>query len=112
MSQMGHSHPFAHAPITSGPPSSTDMESIGQQVSEVPQPDLGRLIKVARLAAASRAALYVVGAHCSAGLEGFERASVQAPFVLLGIRKHAHDNQSHYDKSSYDVLQHGCHSTG
>jgi hypothetical protein len=70
------------------------------------------LIKVARLAAASRAALYVVGAHCSAGLEGFERASVQAPFMLLGIRKHAHDNPSHYDKSSYDVLQHGCHSTG
>jgi hypothetical protein len=109
---MGHSHPFAHAPIASGPPSSTDMESIGQHVSEVPQPDPGRLIKVARLAAASRAALYVVGAHCSAGLEGFERASVQAPFMLLGIRKHTHDNQSHYDESGYDVLQHGCHSTG
>jgi hypothetical protein len=58
------------------------------------------LISVARLAAASRAALYVVGAHGSAGIEGFERASVQAPFMLLGIRKHAHDNQSRYDNSS------------
>jgi hypothetical protein len=32
--------------------------------------------------------------------------------MLLGIGKHAHDNQSHYDKSGYDVLQHGCHSMG
>jgi hypothetical protein len=32
--------------------------------------------------------------------------------MFLGISKHAHDNQSHYDKSGYDVLQHGCRSTG
>jgi hypothetical protein len=31
--------------------------------------------------------------------------------MFLGISKHAHDNQSHYDKSGYEVLQHGCHST-
>jgi hypothetical protein len=32
--------------------------------------------------------------------------------MFLGISKYAHGNQSHYDKSGYDVLQHGCHSTG
>jgi hypothetical protein len=37
---------------------------------------------------------------------------MQAPFMFLGISKHAHDNQSHYDKSGYEVLQHGGHSTG
>jgi hypothetical protein len=32
--------------------------------------------------------------------------------MFLGISKHAHDNQSHYDQSGYEVLKHGCHSTG
>jgi hypothetical protein len=32
--------------------------------------------------------------------------------VFLGISKHAHDNQSQYDKSGYEILHHGCDSTG
>ena len=32
--------------------------------------------------------------------------------MFLGISKHAHDNQSHYDKSGYEILHHGCDSTG
>ena len=31
--------------------------------------------------------------------------------MFLGVGKRDHDNQSHYDKSDYDVLHHGCHST-
>jgi hypothetical protein len=32
--------------------------------------------------------------------------------VLLGEGKQAHQNQSRQDTSGYDVLHHGCHSTG
>ena len=32
--------------------------------------------------------------------------------MFLGVSKHAHDNDSHYDKSGDEVLHHGCHSTG
>ena len=41
-----------------------------------------------------------------------ERAPVQAPFMLLGEGKQAHDHQSRQDKSGYEVLLHGYHSTG
>jgi hypothetical protein len=30
--------------------------------------------------------------------------------MLLGVGKHAHENQSHQDQSGYEVLRHGCHS--
>ena len=32
--------------------------------------------------------------------------------MFLGVSHHAHDNESHYDKSGYEVLHHGCNSTG
>jgi hypothetical protein len=35
---------------------------------------------------------------------------MQAPFMFLGEGKHAHDHQSHQDKSGYDVVRHGCYS--
>ena len=31
--------------------------------------------------------------------------------MFLGISKYAHENQSHDDKSGYDILHHDCHST-
>jgi hypothetical protein len=31
--------------------------------------------------------------------------------MFLGVSKHAHENQSPYDKSDYEVLHDGCHST-
>jgi hypothetical protein len=31
--------------------------------------------------------------------------------MLLGVSKHAHENQSPYDKSDDEVLHDGCHST-
>src|SRR5258706_15929856 len=37
---------------------------------------------------------------------------MQAPFVFLGEGKQAHDHQSRQDKSGYEVLHHGYHSTG
>ena len=37
---------------------------------------------------------------------------VQAPFMFLGEGKQAHDHQSHQDKSGYEVMHHGYHSTG
>ena len=35
-----------------------------------------------------------------------------ALMVLLGVGKQAHENQSRYHTSGYDVLHHGCHSPG
>ena len=32
--------------------------------------------------------------------------------MLLGVGKPDQENQSHHDTSGYDVLHHGCHSTG
>jgi hypothetical protein len=31
--------------------------------------------------------------------------------MFLGVSKHAHENQSPYDKSDDEVLHDGCHST-
>ena len=33
-------------------------------------------------------------------------------WMLLVVGKPAHENQSHHDTSGYDVLHHGCDSTG
>src|SRR5262249_36280691 len=47
----------------------------------------------------------------SAALQGFDQATVHAFLrVRLNEGKPAHENQSYYDKSSYDVLRHGCPS--
>jgi len=35
-----------------------------------------------------------------------------ALMVLLGVGKQAHENQSRYHTSGYDVLHHGCLSPG
>ena len=32
--------------------------------------------------------------------------------MFLGVGKQAHENQSHYDTSGHEVLDHVCHSTG
>jgi hypothetical protein len=32
--------------------------------------------------------------------------------MFLGVGKHDYDNQNYYDTSGYDILHHGCHSTG
>jgi hypothetical protein len=32
--------------------------------------------------------------------------------MFLGVGKQAHDNQNRYDTSGYEILHHGCHSTG
>jgi hypothetical protein len=53
----------------------------------------------------------------SAGLKGFQvpllnQVAIPAFMVLLGEGKQAHQNQSRQDTSGYDVLHHGCHSTG
>jgi hypothetical protein len=32
--------------------------------------------------------------------------------MFLCVSHYAHDNESHYDKSDYEVLRHGCNSTG
>jgi len=48
----------------------------------------------------------------AAGLKGTDRAPVQAPFMSLGEGNQAHDHQSRQDKSGYEVLHHGYHSTG
>ena len=42
---------------------------------------------------------------------GSEQVPVPAKFVMfLGIGKQAHENQSRYDTSGYDVLRHGRRS--
>jgi hypothetical protein len=49
----------------------------------------------------------------SAGIMGFEQMPVATKFVmLLGVGKHAHENQSCQNTSGYEILHHGCHSTG
>lgn len=45
-------------------------------------------------------------------LKGFDQVAIPAFMVLLGEGKHAEENQSRQDTSGYDVLHHGCHSTG
>jgi hypothetical protein len=45
-------------------------------------------------------------------LKGFDQVTIPAFMVLLGEGKQAHQNQSRQDTSGYDVLHHGCHSTG
>ena len=45
-------------------------------------------------------------------LKGFDQVAIPAFMVLLGEGKQAHQNQSRQDTSGYDVLHHGCHSTG
>jgi hypothetical protein len=42
---------------------------------------------------------------------GNDRVPAHAPFMFLGVGKHDHEKQSHYDKSLYELLDHGCHST-
>jgi hypothetical protein len=32
--------------------------------------------------------------------------------MFLGVGEYDHDHQSHYDKSAYKLLDHGCHSSG
>lgn len=52
-------------------------------------------------------------AHRSARLEGLDQVPVPAKFIMfLGVGKHAHEDQSREDTSGYQVLRHGCHSTG
>ena len=46
------------------------------------------------------------------GLRVIDRVPVQAPIMFLGEGKQAHDHQSRQDKSGYEVLHHGYHSTG
>ena len=31
--------------------------------------------------------------------------------MFLGIRKHDHDDHGDYDKSTHEILDHGCHSS-
>jgi hypothetical protein len=45
-------------------------------------------------------------------LKGFDQVAIPAFMVLLGEGKQAHQNQSRQDTSGYDVLHHGCPSTG
>ena len=45
-------------------------------------------------------------------LKGFDQVAIQAFMVLLGEGKQAHDHQSRQNKSVYEVLHHGYHSTG
>src|SRR5258706_9979946 len=58
------------------------------------------------------------GADGSEGLKGFGQVPVLKNFavpafmVLLGEGKQAHHHQSRQDKSGYEVLHHGYHSTG
>jgi hypothetical protein len=32
--------------------------------------------------------------------------------MFLGVSQHTHENESDYDESGYEVLHHGCTSTG
>jgi hypothetical protein len=45
-------------------------------------------------------------------LKGFDQVAIPAFMVLLGEGKQAHQNQSRQDTYGYDVLRHGCHSSG
>jgi hypothetical protein len=45
-------------------------------------------------------------------LKGFDQVAIPAFMVLLDEGKQAHENQCRQDTSGYDVLHHGCHSTG
>jgi hypothetical protein len=43
---------------------------------------------------------------------GNDRVPAHAPFMFLGVGKQDHENQNHDDTSGYDILDHGCYSTG
>ena len=66
-----------------------------------------------RINSASQATRLYRRIERSAVLQGLDQATVPALLrMLLNEGKPAHQNQSCYDKSGYDVLRHGCHSMG